>query len=127
MEIASTGAINGGPPPSLSTPNGTSIDTNVVIDHLRSLIESTLGASQSDLEAPGSLLSKAKKAETIQRCQRFASEAQVALYVQKDLVSTEKSNGTNGSIGMESHLFSSNTTNSRNSRHVKPIHLYPCV
>ena len=61
------------------------IDPLVVVDHLASVLEITLGAARKDLENVGSLLSKARLAETVQRCQRFATESQVALYVQKDI------------------------------------------
>ena len=101
MEIASPGA-NGGPVPSLSPQLGAGIDTNLVVDYLLDLLAFTLGASQPDLEAHGSLLSISKRTETVQRCQRFASEAQTVLYVQKDLVSSDKINGVNGSTGMGS-------------------------
>ena len=100
MEIATPGA-NGGPVPSISSQfgTGTGIDAGIVVDHLIDLLGITLGASLSDLESHGSLLSKSKRPDTIQRCQRFASEAQVVLYVQKDLISTEKTNGVNASSG----------------------------
>ena len=81
-------------------PNGVStttslpiIDPTVVVDHLTNILQITLGASRQDLEAPGSLLSPLGYADTIQRCARFASENQLALYVQKDQA---KASGTNG-------------------------------
>ena len=98
MEVVSPGA-NGVP----STNSFTSIDPNLVVEHLTDVLEVTLGASRLDLEASGSLLSKSRRSDTIQRCTRFASESQVALYVQKDLVSANQANGTNsvnGSSGM---------------------------
>ena len=98
MEIASPGA-NGGPVQSLPPQPGTGIDASVVVDHLIDLLGITLGASLSALESHGSLLSKSKRPDTIQRCQRFASEAQVVLYVQKDLVSIEQTNGVNNTSG----------------------------
>ena len=97
MEIASSGAANGGPP----TPSqlSTVVNPNAIVEHLVDLLGITLGASLRDLESHGSLLSEGKRAETVQRCQRFASEAQVVLYVQKDLVASDKVNGVNGHSG----------------------------
>lgn len=65
------------------------VDPVRVVDHLAVLLEAALGATRKELEAPGSLLSKARYADTLQRCTRFAVDAQVALYVQKDLVPTD--------------------------------------
>ena len=91
MEVITPGqGANGevGDPPPPAT-----IDSELLIRHLVNLLELTLGASIDDLEGKGSLLSDAKKNDTVQRCLRFASEAQVALYVQKDTISAEASNG----------------------------------
>jgi dynein heavy chain 1, cytosolic len=105
MDVASPGAANGraaapSPGPSPPLPNGTAIDGTVIVDHLAHLLEITLGAALEDLQAPGSLLSPSKKEETIQRCQRFGAENQVVLYVQKDLASTEQTNGAVDESGM---------------------------
>lgn len=62
------------------------IDPNLVVDYLVSIITITLGSTRSDLESPGSLLSKANYTDTLQRCTRFASDVQVALYIQKETV-----------------------------------------
>ena len=94
MEIASPGLQgSNGSIPAQVTGN---IDPDLVVDHLVNLLEITLGASSSDLESHGSLLSDAKRADTVQRCQRFATESQTVLYVQKDLIATDKANGVNG-------------------------------
>ena len=98
MEVANPGA-NGGPLPSPSALPSSSIDAHAIVDHLVDLLSITLGASPEDLEGHGSLLSKAKKAETIARCQRFASDTQTVLYVLKDIVTAERINGVNGSTG----------------------------
>ena len=95
MEVVSPGA-NGQVP---STNLVASIDPKLVVEHLIDVLEVTLGASSDDLESPGSLLSKAKRSDTIQRCTRFASESQVVLYIQKELRPTETTNGVNGSAG----------------------------
>lgn len=69
--------------------NGTAplvaMDPARVLDHLTHLLEAALGATREELEAPGSLLSKARYSDTLQRCIRFTNDAQVCLYIQKDL------------------------------------------
>jgi dynein heavy chain 1 len=62
------------------------IDPTLVVEHLVALLHITLGATRRDLENIGSLLSKSRYADTVQRCTRFATESQVALYVQKDVI-----------------------------------------
>ena len=95
MEVVSPG-VNGHAP---SSEPHVSIDPNLIVQHLAGLLEVTLGASEEDLERAGSLLSESKKQETILRCTRFASEPQVALYVQKIFIPTEQSNGINEAPG----------------------------
>ena len=97
MEVASPGqGVNGGPP---ATAAAATIDSHLIVEHLVDLLEITLGASRDDLEARGSLLSDAKRQDTIQRCTRFANESQVVLYVQKDVTAIALPNGTlNGHI-----------------------------
>ncbi|ODH44999.1 dynein heavy chain, cytoplasmic [Paracoccidioides brasiliensis] len=90
MEVVSPGVPNGLIPPSSQPP---SVDPATVVQYLIETLQSTLDALKTDLESAGSFLSKAKYPETIQRCTRFASESQVALYVQKDAVETEQTNG----------------------------------
>lgn len=91
MEVVSPGQGANGHTPSPPTP--ATIDSGLVLRHLVDLLEVTLGASTEDLEGKGSILSDAKRSDTIQRCTRFASESQVALYVQKAVVSTNLPNG----------------------------------
>jgi len=89
------------PPTPNPGPNGVgvsspfvSMDPSVVIDYIVVVLEAMLGARREELEAPGSLLSKASRIDTTQRCQRFANESQVAaLYVQKELISILQENG----------------------------------
>lgn len=64
------------------------MDPARVVEHLAHLLEAALGASRDELEAPGSLLSKARYNDTLQRCTRFANDAVVSLYIQKDLPAT---------------------------------------
>jgi dynein heavy chain 1 len=89
MEVAPSGVPNG-----ISTPEAAAlVDTRAVIQYLTEVLQVTLGAQKSELETAGSLLSEAKYNETLQRCTRFASESQVALYVQKDILVAEETNG----------------------------------
>jgi dynein heavy chain 1 len=76
------------------------VDPNIVVEYLASVLEITLGAKRKDLENAGSLLSKSRYAETVQRCTRFATESQVALYVQKDIAVGETANGDVDTLGM---------------------------
>ena len=91
MEVASPGQGVNGHPPSSATPSA--IDPNLLVRHLVDLLEITLGASAEDLGRNGSLLSDVKREDTVQRCTRFALESQVALYVQKDIFSSDLSYG----------------------------------
>lgn len=97
MEVVSPGqGVNGHPPSSLGP---AIINPSLIVRYLVDLLEVTLGASTEDLENKGSILSESKKSDTVQRCTRFASESQVALYVQKDLVSPDVPNGrANGHV-----------------------------
>jgi hypothetical protein len=95
MEVATPGVTNG-----LAAAQGPSVDPKVVVQYLTEVLQVTLGATKEDLEGQGSLLSKAKYSETVQKCTRFASESQVALYVQQDIVGTEEPNGTENENGM---------------------------
>jgi dynein heavy chain 1 len=90
MEVVLPGVPNGLSPPSQPP----AADPSSVVQYLTEVLQSTLGALKKDLESVGSLLSKARYSDTIQRCTRFVSESQVALYVQKDLLGTEQANGT---------------------------------
>ncbi|KAJ5098437.1 hypothetical protein N7532_005438 [Penicillium argentinense] len=91
MEVAATSISNGMPTPETAA----AVDPGTVIQYLTEVLQVTLGALKSDLESAGSLLSAAKHSETTQRCMRFASESQVALYVQKDIAAAEETNGQN--------------------------------
>ena len=103
MEVASPGVSNG---LAASSPLPLA-DPSVVVQHLTEVLQVTLGALKRDLESSGSLLSKAKYSETVQRCTRFASETQVALYAQKELVGTDdEPNGTDE--GSRTYYYSGN-------------------
>ncbi|KKY18692.1 putative dynein heavy chain [Phaeomoniella chlamydospora] len=91
MEVVSPGVPNGTSVPTLSE---TPPDPAIVLEHLAEVIQITLGAARKELEAVGSLLSKSKYADSLQRCARFSSESQVALYAQKDRFEEQTTNGT---------------------------------
>ncbi|KAF4967422.1 hypothetical protein F66182_17921, partial [Fusarium sp. NRRL 66182] len=92
MEVAAPGVATNGL--AAATAPVAVADPYAVVRYLTDVLQVTLGASKRDLEAAGSLLSKAKYSETVQKCTRFASESQVALYVQQDIFSAEQPNGT---------------------------------
>jgi dynein heavy chain 1 len=92
--VASQQAPNPGPNGVSSTPFA-AFDASRVVDYLSTQLQVTLGAEKHELEAPGSLLSKASYQDTIQRCTRFASDTQTALYIQKEPAPvTELENGS---------------------------------
>jgi dynein heavy chain 1, cytosolic len=94
------------PPNGLSSPDPSpSTDPLVVLEHLSEVLQITLGAARRELEAVGCLLSKAKETDSINRCARFASESQVALYAQKTIVEEEHLNGTASDSGEAPWFF----------------------
>lgn len=95
MEVAATGVPNG-----VSSPGQASVDPGAVVQYLTEVLQVTLGALKTELESAGSLLSSGRYNDTVQRCMRFATETQVALYVQKDLVASEESNAAEDGQGM---------------------------
>ncbi|KAF4549174.1 Dynein heavy chain-like protein [Elsinoe fawcettii] len=60
------------------------LSSQEIIEYLASVIAATLGASRTDLEREGCLLSPALLDDTIEKSTRFAQDAQVAIYVQKE-------------------------------------------
>ena len=78
-----------------STPTATTsspfpaINPTMVVEYLVATLQVTLGASKKDLEAHGSLFSKARYSDTLQRCTRFAAESQSVLYILKDALPDE--------------------------------------
>ena len=95
MEVVSPGQGANGHSPSSPGPV---INPDLVLQYLVDLLEVILGASTEDLESKGSILSESKKSDTVQRCTRFASESQVALYIQKDATSKMPNGGSNGHV-----------------------------
>ena len=94
MELISPG-INGHAP----SDTVRAIDPDLIVRHLSDLLEVTLGASAEELQRKGSLLSSGKRKDTIQRCTRFASEPQVALFVQKALADGQQGNNGYDDLG----------------------------
>lgn len=125
MEVASPGA-NGHAPSSIPS---TTIDPNLVVQHLIDHLEVTLGASVEDLESSGSLLCISKRQDTIQRCTRFASESQNALYILKDVVSPDLSSVTQGVSGIDSTYYYKDSKLITRSRKQAPhpIHLHLAI
>ena len=75
-------SVSPAPPPT------STIDPQLIISYLESVLQVTLGASREELQANNSFLSSDNLPETLARCQRFASEAQVAIYVQQEALDT---------------------------------------
>jgi dynein heavy chain 1 len=94
------GAANG----NIRTPSPTppALDPNTIVEHLEKVLDISLGATHQDLYAPGSLLSTARKEDTLQRCSRFASEGQHVLYLVKNRVDEPRIDGTDGTNGRRS-------------------------
>jgi dynein heavy chain 1 len=103
MEVAAPGVPTNGLA-AATAPAVAVADPYAVVRYLTDVLQVTLGASKRDLETTGSLLSKAKYSETVQKCTRFASESQVALYVQQDIFSAEEPNGAESDEGRLLHL-----------------------
>ena len=93
--------VPGAPNGSMRSPSPTPplIDPQVIVDHLEKVLDVSLGASETDLYAPGSLLSPAKLQDTLQRCSRFASEGQSALYLVKDRAEEPRADALDGTNG----------------------------
>ncbi len=73
----------------VSSPPFNIIDPKIIVEHLASVVSIALGATRVELEQPGSLLSGETYPDTIHRCSRFATDTQVALYIQKDVAPLE--------------------------------------
>lgn len=83
------------------------MDPARVVEHLAQLLEAALGATREELEAPGSLLSTARYSDTLQRCTRFANDALVSMYIQKDIIATpqlENGDAESSMVTCRSHL-----------------------
>lgn len=83
--LSSEGAgANGASSPSFNT-----VNPEVMVEHLASVVSIALGATRAELNGPGSLLSSANYEDTVHRCSRFATDGQVALYIQKNAESLD--------------------------------------
>ncbi len=96
MEVLAKSLQNGLDP---SAVVNSTIDPYTVVNYLVAVLTLTVGATTRDLETHNSLLSKEKKSETVQRCTRFALEPQTVIYILKDTVPPEHTDGTNGTNG----------------------------
>lgn len=74
------------------------MDSARVVEHVAGLLEAALGATREELEAPGSLLSKARYSDTLQRCTRFTNDAQMSMFIQKDLPAAPQLENGNGDL-----------------------------
>lgn len=72
-----------------SSPSFNTVDPEVIVEHLASVVSIALGATRAELSGAGSLLSSANYDDTVHRCSRFATDGQVALYIQKNAESLD--------------------------------------
>ncbi|KAL9078918.1 MAG: hypothetical protein Q9157_002174 [Trypethelium eluteriae] len=101
----------------LSPDDAPHLDPQLVVDYIKDVLQVTLGASEQDLTADGSILSALRLSDTIQRCTRFTQESQVALYVQKEHLEDNKDvvqNGDHASLPHFTYSFSSELSYSPN-------------
>ena len=93
-------------PNGVSSPGGgySGFEVDVLLKHISDVLLLTLGASQTDLESTGSLLSRARLAETTTRVTRYATESQTALYIQKDVSASDTLDGVENKPCMWSSL-----------------------
>ena len=66
------------------------LNPDLLVDYLTQVLSVTVGATERELRAAGSLLSKARASDTRQKCSRFAAEPIVVLYASKDVVGVEE-------------------------------------
>ncbi|PWW79978.1 hypothetical protein C7212DRAFT_355935 [Tuber magnatum] len=89
--VASSGNNSVVSPSASTTSLLPSLNPTALVDYLTKVLSVTVGATERELEAPGSFLSDSRHSETLQKCSRFVAEPIVALYVSKDLVEIEQS------------------------------------
>ena len=84
----------------LSNSLHSAIDPQLVVDYLSNILRATLGATENDLKATGSLFGSEKISETLQRCSRFAQDAQAAsICVEKEAIEGVVNGDTTGDTG----------------------------
>lgn len=86
------GVVNGTP----TAPTPAAVDPQSIIKYLSSVLEVTLGATEKQLASPGSILHEDSLQDTISRCQRFALEPQMALYILKQAAAGQQTKQLNG-------------------------------
>jgi len=109
------------------SPAPPAMDPQIIVDHLEKVLAVSLGASHADLDASGSLLSPARRADTIQRCARFAAEGQSVLYLIKDKNDGAQADALetpNGKLPYPSPAHREGTTMLTPCRHSTPLHLH---
>lgn len=90
----------------LDTVAATTIDPQQLVTYLSNVLQALFGATEHDLRSSHSLLGTQRRGDTLQRCSRFAQEAQAAaLYIYKIRETSlphddEDDAGTNGVTGM---------------------------
>jgi dynein heavy chain 1 len=100
LAVAANGTVNGN---GVSSSLSSGIDPQILVDHLSSLLQVTLGATQDELHHAESLFARARAEETLQRCSRFAQEAQAAsMYIQKLRLGASREDDTSEGHGMPS-------------------------
>ncbi|ETS83032.1 Dynein heavy chain [Pestalotiopsis fici W106-1] len=82
-----------------------SIDPSKLVEHLAAVVTIALGATREDLERDGNLLSPGNRTDTLQRCARFASDSQVALYIQKEIVPVSEEAEDPEDNAMSAHFY----------------------
>ena len=96
MEVSSTPAQGAAATNGVATPSFPTIEPERVVEHLSSVCQIALGATQQDLEQPGSLLHQSRYGETASRSTRYANDTQNVLYIQKDVASSASATVENG-------------------------------
>ncbi|KAK3073664.1 dynein heavy chain, partial [Teratosphaeriaceae sp. CCFEE 6253] len=105
------GAAANGLPPTFSF-----ADSQAVVDYVTNVLEVTLGASREELSGPGSLLHDELLLETLSRCQRFASESQMSLYVLRQASPSLQNGDTNGDAAHSRDTYALSSEVSYSSR-----------
>jgi dynein heavy chain 1 len=90
MEVLAPSQVPSPGPNGVANTPFAAIDPGLIYDYLQLQLKVTLGANSTELEAPGSLFDPSSYDEFIQRIARFAADSQTALYIQKELVTTDE-------------------------------------
>jgi hypothetical protein len=90
MEVLAPSQVPSPGPNGVANTPFAAIDPGLIYDYLQLQLKVTLGANSAELEAPGSLFDPSSYDEVTQRIARFATDSQTALYIQKELVTTDE-------------------------------------